>query len=52
MGQAKKDPSKAAEAEAIKAQVKKNADRLCGSLKRLRSSTPHASAPSCSTFPI
>ena len=28
MGQAKKDPSKAAEAEAIKAQVKKNADRL------------------------
>ena len=28
MGQAKKDPSKAAEAEAIKTQVKKNADRL------------------------
>ena len=28
MGQAKKDPSKAEEAEAIKAQVKKNADRL------------------------
>ena len=28
MGQAKKDPSKAAEAEAIKAQVKENADRL------------------------
>ena len=28
MGQAKKDPSKAAEAEAIKSQVKKNADRL------------------------
>ena len=28
MGQAKKDPSKTAEAEAIKAQVKKNADRL------------------------
>ena len=28
MGQAKKDPSKAAEAEAIKVQVKKNADRL------------------------
>ena len=28
MGQAKKDPSKAAEAEAIKAQVKANADRL------------------------
>ncbi len=28
MGQAKKDPSKVAEAEAIKAQVKKNADRL------------------------
>ena len=28
MGQAKKDPSKAAEAEVIKAQVKKNADRL------------------------
>ncbi len=28
MGQAKKDPSKAAEAEATKAQVKKNADRL------------------------
>ncbi len=28
MGQAKKDPSKAAEAEAVKAQVKANADRL------------------------
>ena len=28
MGQAKKDPSKAAEAEEVKAQVKKNADRL------------------------
>ena len=28
MGQAKKDPSKLAEAEAVKAQVKANADRL------------------------
>ena len=28
MGQAKKDPSKQAEADAVKAQVKKNADRL------------------------
>ena len=36
MGQAKKDPSKLAEAEAVKAQVKANADELAALEARLK----------------
>ena len=50
MGQSKKDPSKLAEAEALKAEVKADADRLAF-LEAGRASWPVRFAASCSRFP-
>ncbi len=51
MGQAKKDPSKLEEAEAAKAQVKADADRLAELEAMEDEAEPPRSATSCSRFP-